>query len=68
MIKKQKHVKVPWIIVDDLTKKIRSTGVSNCAATFNAQPIPANCSIVEFVGGVKGQFFINGEMTGEPSE
>jgi hypothetical protein len=65
MIKKQKHIKVPWVIVDDLTNKIRSCGSSNCRVTFEAQPVPAGCSIFEYSGGIKGALFVNGEMVTE---
>ncbi len=61
-VKKQKHIKVPWVIVNDSTNKIKSCGISNCRSTFEAQPIPSGHSIQEYSGGIKGRLFIDGEM------
>lgn len=56
-------------MVDKTTKKIRSTGISNCRKTLEAQPIPNGCELVEYDGGVKGAYFVDGQLTNEaPNE
>ncbi|MCP4477831.1 MAG: hypothetical protein GY818_07045 [Planctomycetaceae bacterium] len=62
MVKKQKHINRPWISVDVVTKQIKATGICNCGGTLAAMPVAPGCELIEFVGGIKGQYFVDGEM------
>lgn len=57
--------KIIYIAVDKTTKEIKSCGSCNCQMTFDAQPSPDNCELIEFVGGVKGLYFVDGDMQAE---
>ncbi|TQV76678.1 hypothetical protein FLL45_01580 [Aliikangiella marina] len=55
-----------FIIIDSTTKKIKSNGVLHDQETFDAQPIPDGCEIIEFQGGIRGKYFVNGQMQDAP--
>lgn len=54
------------IVIDSTTKQIKSVLKLHDQNTFDAQPVPANCELIEFTGGIRGKYFVNGQMQDDP--